>query len=54
VVLEIADDGRGLGHSTAAAGAGLRGMRERALLIGARLDVTDRRPGTAVRLVITQ
>jgi two-component system sensor histidine kinase UhpB len=54
VVLEIADDGRGLGPSTAAAGAGLRGMRERALLIGARLDVTDRRPGTAVRLVITQ
>jgi two-component system sensor histidine kinase UhpB len=35
VELNIRDDGRGLG--TATEGAGIRGMRERALLIGARL-----------------
>ncbi|MGW5049536.1 histidine kinase [Actinokineospora sp. NPDC004072] len=46
--LRIADDGRG-GVTTE--GAGIRGMRERALLIGARLTI-DSPPGggTAVRL----
>jgi two-component system sensor histidine kinase UhpB len=51
VVLEVRDDGRGLGE--AREGAGLRGMRERALLVGARLELgpgEDR--GTVVRLVI--
>ncbi|MDA0638557.1 sensor histidine kinase [Nonomuraea sp. MCN248] len=38
VVLRIADDGRG-GRITE--GAGVRGMRERALLIGARLSITS-------------
>jgi two-component system sensor histidine kinase UhpB len=50
VELAIRDDGRGLGQ--AAEGAGIRGMRERALLIGADLTL-DTRPegGTCVRLV---
>ncbi len=39
VVLEVADDGRGIG--AAQEGAGLRGMRERALLIGAVLDISS-------------
>jgi two-component system sensor histidine kinase UhpB len=37
VGLRIRDDGRGLG--LAHEGAGIRGMRERALLVGAALDV---------------
>ncbi len=51
VVLRITDDGRGLDGS--AVGAGIRGMRERALLIGARLTL-DPAPegGTEVRLVV--
>jgi two-component system sensor histidine kinase UhpB len=52
VVLEVADDGRGIQRDAAADGAGLRGMRERAVLIGARLSIEDARPGTIVRLVI--
>jgi two-component system, NarL family, sensor histidine kinase UhpB len=49
VELTIRDDGRGLG--TAAEGAGLRGMRERALLIGARLTfASGPEGGTDVRL----
>ena len=37
VLLRIADDGRGL--AGAAEGAGIRGMRERAILIGAHLSL---------------
>ncbi|MES5823125.1 sensor histidine kinase [Streptomyces sp. RG80] len=49
VVLAVTDDGRGIGM--AREGAGIRGMRERALLIGAALEVTSRpRAGTQVRL----
>ncbi|XVQ88655.1 sensor histidine kinase [Microbispora siamensis] len=50
LTLRIADDGRGGVHKE---GAGIRGMRERALLIGARLTV-DSPPGggTDVRLVV--
>ena len=53
VTLEVTDDGRGFDPAARGDGAGLRGMRERALLIGARLEL-DARPGagTAVRLVI--
>ncbi|GAA1409889.1 sensor histidine kinase [Catellatospora coxensis] len=49
VLLRVADDGRGA--ADAPEGAGIRGMRERALLIGASLEVT-RSPagGTEVRL----
>ncbi|GAA1571418.1 MULTISPECIES: HAMP domain-containing sensor histidine kinase [Kribbella] len=49
VVLRIEDDGRGTG--LAHEGAGIRGMRERALLIGATLEVGDGpRGGTRVSL----
>jgi two-component system sensor histidine kinase UhpB len=49
VLLTVADDGRGLGDADP--GAGIQGMRERALLIGARfrIDPGDGR-GTVVRL----
>ncbi|WP_406359290.1 histidine kinase [Streptomyces sp. NBC_01635] len=51
VVLEVTDDGRGIG--AAHEGAGLRGMRERALLIGATLDITPvGRTGTRIRLAV--
>jgi two-component system sensor histidine kinase UhpB len=48
VVLEVRDDGRGMNGSE---GTGLRGMRERALLVGARLAVESAPGGgTVVRL----
>ncbi|MFD8273608.1 HAMP domain-containing sensor histidine kinase [Streptomyces flaveolus] len=47
VVLTISDDGRGI--EAACEGAGIRGMRERALLIGAALDITSA-PGTGTRI----
>lgn len=49
-VLRIADDGRG---GATPSGSGIRGMAERALLVGARLDI-DSPPGagTVVRLAI--
>ncbi|MCX4427051.1 HAMP domain-containing sensor histidine kinase [Streptomyces mirabilis] len=51
VVLVVVDDGRGTG--AAREGAGIRGMRERALLIGATLDVTSQpQAGTQVRLTV--
>ncbi|WP_328935904.1 MULTISPECIES: sensor histidine kinase [unclassified Streptomyces] len=51
VVLAVVDDGRGTG--VAREGAGIRGMRERALLIGATLDVTSQpRAGTRIRLTV--
>jgi two-component system sensor histidine kinase UhpB len=51
VELTVRDDGRGLERDANAGGAGLRGMRERAVLIGATLDVESRLgDGTTVRL----
>lgn len=51
VELAVVDDGRGTG--AAREGAGMRGMRERALLIGAGLDVTSQPgAGTTVRLTV--
>jgi two-component system sensor histidine kinase UhpB len=51
VLLRIADDGRGRGG--AAEGAGIRGMRERAILIGAALQIEARSGGgTDVRLLV--
>jgi two-component system sensor histidine kinase UhpB len=47
LVLSVTDDGIGL--RGAPAGGGLRGMRERAMLIGARLAVTER-PGGGVEV----
>ena len=52
VVLEVSDDGRGL--AGAGEGTGLRGMRERALLVGARLTLgPGEAGGTVVRLAVT-
>ncbi|WP_351228977.1 sensor histidine kinase [Streptomyces sp. NPDC002133] len=51
VVLSVTDDGRGTG--VAPEGAGIRGMRERALLTGATLDITSQpKAGTQVRLTV--
>jgi two-component system sensor histidine kinase UhpB len=48
--LEVADDGRGPGElSTVSDGAGIRGMRERALLVGGRLRI-DSPFGRGVRV----
>jgi two-component system, NarL family, sensor histidine kinase UhpB len=49
--LRVADDGRGV--APASEGGGIRGMRERAVLIGARLGLTERSEGgTQVRLTL--
>jgi len=51
VVLRVRDDGKGIDAAGLRSGNGVRGMRERALLVGANLDVTHVRPhGTEVRL----
>lgn len=51
VLLRIADDGRGMAGSEE--GAGVRGMRERALLLGATLDISaSDTGGTDVRLSV--
>jgi two-component system, NarL family, sensor histidine kinase UhpB len=53
VVLAVADDGVGLPRSTRGEWTGVRGMRERALLIGADVVVRRTEPrGTEVRLSI--
>lgn len=49
LVLEVADDGCGLGG--APEGSGRQGMRERALLVGGRLEV-ESTSGTTVRLTV--
>jgi two-component system, NarL family, sensor histidine kinase UhpB len=46
--LTVSDDGRGL--RGAPEGSGIRGMRERALLINATLTVEDGNPGTEITL----
>jgi two-component system sensor histidine kinase UhpB len=53
VELEVSDDGRGFAFDESEGGLGIAGMRERALLIGAKLMI-ESRPGhgTTVRLVI--
>lgn len=50
VVLSLSDDGRGLG--IAREGAGIRGMRERALFVGATLEITEK-PEGGTRLVLS-
>jgi two-component system sensor histidine kinase UhpB len=51
LILTVRDYGRGLRAGTVP-GAGMRGMRERAALIGASLEIRGRNPepGTEVRL----
>ena len=51
VELVVRDDGVGIDPAAAASSDGIRGMRERALLVGARLDVARESPhGTRVTL----
>jgi two-component system sensor histidine kinase UhpB len=51
VVLEVEDDGRGFDAGEEELGSGIRGMRERALLVRARLEVVSAAGrGTTVRL----
>jgi two-component system, NarL family, sensor histidine kinase UhpB len=53
VILEVEDDGRGFDVTHAAAGGGLRGMRERALFVGGSVAVASRLgAGTRVRLAV--
>jgi two-component system sensor histidine kinase UhpB len=54
VVLNVADDGRGMSDANAVNGhGGLRGMRERALLVGGALAITPGRDrGVDVRLEV--
>jgi two-component system sensor histidine kinase UhpB len=47
--LRVADDGSGLDRELAAAGLGIAGMRERALLVGGRLEI-DSEPGAGTRV----
>ena len=51
VELAVRDDGWGFDAAVMSEGAGLRGMRERAVLVGAEIDITSRvAEGTTVRL----
>jgi two-component system sensor histidine kinase UhpB len=50
MVLRVLDDGRGLPPDAMTSSNGIRGMRERAMLIGARLTLTSSDTGTEVAL----
>jgi two-component system sensor histidine kinase UhpB len=52
-VLTVRDDGRGIHPGALPSSRGIRGMRERAMLIGAQIEI-DSRPGrgTAINLLI--
>jgi two-component system sensor histidine kinase UhpB len=53
VVLRVSDDGRGIEPELLDSSYGIRGMRERALLIGAKIDVRSQPgAGTTVELVV--
>jgi two-component system sensor histidine kinase UhpB len=53
VVLRVVDDGRGFGRQAENGHGGLRGMRERAVLVGGALAVKDRlEGGVEVRLEV--
>ena len=53
IVLTVSDDGCGIAEEALDSSQGIRGMRERAMLVGANLSI-DTRPGegTVVRLAI--
>ena len=51
LVLQVADDGHALPEA-GADGPGLRGMHERALLIGGRLNI-EANPGRGLRIELT-
>ena len=53
VVLTVSDDGRGITRAAQSSSEGIRGMRERAMLIGADLSITGTPArGTTVELSI--
>jgi signal transduction histidine kinase len=53
VILEVADDGRGLPSGTSAGGLGLASMRERTAAVGGSLTIRSAaRAGTLVRMVV--
>jgi two-component system sensor histidine kinase UhpB len=53
VELDVTDDGRGFAFDESEGGLGIAGMRERALLIGAKLTIESRpEHGTTVHLVV--
>ncbi|GAA4819419.1 sensor histidine kinase [Nocardioides caeni] len=53
LVLEVADDGRGLGGTPEqVAGTGMAGMHDRAALVGGAVEMTTGQRGTTVRLRI--
>jgi two-component system, NarL family, sensor histidine kinase UhpB len=51
-VLIVRDDGRGLSPGTLPSSRGIRGMRERAMLIGAQLEISSEPGATEIRLSI--
>jgi two-component system sensor histidine kinase UhpB len=53
LILSVSDDGRGMPSSGTSVGSGIEGMRERALLVGASLQIeSEPAGGTRVRLVV--
>ena len=52
VELEVSDDGRGFAFDESEGGLGIAGMRERALLIGAKLTI-ESRPGHGTTVLLT-
>ena len=52
LVVTVRDDGRGMQPLLSTPGIGIRGMRERAAVIGARLTIDSTEPGTRVRLAL--
>jgi two-component system sensor histidine kinase UhpB len=53
IVLTVGDDGRGLPEGAETSSSGIRGMRERAMLVGARLTIESRpNSGTVIQLSI--
>ncbi len=51
LTLDVADDGHGMPHE-AIPGSGLIGMRERAAVLGGRMTISRRHPGTDIRIEV--
>jgi two-component system, NarL family, sensor histidine kinase UhpB len=51
LVASVSDDGHGIAPGTPE-GSGMLGMRERAALVGGRLAVHHRHPGTEIRVEV--
>ena len=55
IVLAVGDDGRGIPDDARDSAQGLRGMRERAMLVGAKLSIESQPgQGTVIRLAIAR